>query len=231
MPIYELGDAILFPPSEGADEEGLVAVGGDLRPERILAAYRVGIFPWPHEDYPLLWFSPDPRLVLPLEDLHVPRRLERTIRQRRFRLTLDTAFRDVMEACATTPRNYEGGTWITPAMIEGYTRLHELGFAHSIEAWNEDELAGGLYGLSLGSMFVAESMFARQRDASKVAFVTMIRHLARRGDALFDAQIHTYHVEQFGAVEWPRSRYLAALRTCLEQPTRRGAWRLDPDLA
>lgn len=231
MPIYRLNEMPVFPPAEGADDDGVVAVGGDLHPERLLAAYRAGIFPWPHEGYPLLWFSPDPRLVLVLEDLHVPRRLERTIRQGRFRLTLDTAFRDVMEACATVPREGEPGTWITPAMIEGYTRLHGLGFAHSIEAWDGDRLAGGMYGISLGSVFIGESMFARERDASKVAFVTMVRHLRRRGDTLFDAQVHTYHVESFGAVEWPRERFLATLQSCLEQPTRRGAWRLDPDLA
>jgi len=231
LPVYRLTETLVFPPPEGADEHGLVAVGGDLRPERLLRAYASGIFPWPHHGYPLLWFSPDPRMVLRLGDLHVSRRLARTIRQRKFRVSLDSAFVQVVEGCATSPRPTEHGTWITPEIVAAFTRLHELGFAHSVEAWSGDRLAGGLYGISLGSMFIGESMFSRVSDASKVALAILVRQLLRWGDELFDAQVYTEHIERMGATEWPRQRYLEALRRCVAQPTRRGAWRLDPDLA
>jgi leucyl/phenylalanyl-tRNA--protein transferase len=231
VPIHLLNDLLDFPPAEAANEHGVLAIGGDLRPERLLRAYCKGIFPWPHEELPLLWFSPDPRMVLRLEDLQVSRRLERTIRQGRFRVTLDRMFEQVIEGCATVERPGRPGTWITTEMIEAYTRLHHLGYAHSAEAWRENELVGGLYGISLGSIFIGESMFTRVPDASKVAFVTLVRQLRVWGDELFDAQTHSDLVERFGATEWPRPDYLRALRRCVTRPTRRGAWRLDPDLA
>ena len=228
MPVYRLSDHdIVFPPPSQAPPDGLLAVAGDLRPERLLAAYSQGIFPWPHDGYPLLWFSPDPRMVLRPAELHVARRLARTLRQGKFEVRLDSAFRAVMEGCAGVPRKHERGTWITPEMIAAYCRLHELGFAHSAEAYSGGELVGGIYGVSLGHAFIGESMFARVNDASKVAFATLVHQLARWEFTLVDAQVYTRHVAHFGATEWPRARYLRALNEALQWPTRRGRWVLE----
>jgi leucyl/phenylalanyl-tRNA--protein transferase len=230
MPVYRLTKHLVFPPPELAEESGLLAVGGDLRPERLVLAYSSGIFPWPHEGMPLLWFSPDPRLVLPPAELVVSRRLARTVRRGRFEVRLDTACRDVIGWCARIARKGEPGTWITEGMAVAYGELHDLGFVHSAESWLDGELVGGLYGVSLGGVFVGESMFARVSDASKVALVTLARQLARWGFDLIDSQVHTEHMERFGAREWPRSAYLRALATSLRKPTRRGPWALDRDL-
>lgn len=230
MPIFQLDERLVFPPPELADRDGLLAVGGDLRPERLVLAYASGIFPWPSEGFPLLWHSPDPRFVLVRDRLHVPRSLARTMRKRAFRVTLDTAFGDVISACSETPRPGQDGTWITSDMVDGYVRLHELGFAHSVEVWQEDRLVGGLYGVSLGAAFFGESMFAEVPDASKVGFVTLLRQFGRWRIDLIDAQVHTPHLERFGAERWPRTRYLEQLAIALEQPTRRGRWQLDGDL-
>jgi leucyl/phenylalanyl-tRNA--protein transferase len=230
LTVYRLTDDLVFPPPGEAEDNGLLAVGGDLRPERVLLAYASGIFPWPHEGYPLLWFSPDPRSVLPAGKLRVSRRLVRRIRNAGFRISLDRAFPKVIEGCARAPRRGEPGTWITPGMIETYTVLHEAGFVHSAECWHDDQLAGGVYGVSIGGIFIGESMFARVPDASKVALVTLVRQLERWGIDLLDAQIRTEHVARFGAEDWPRDRYLAWLREAVRQPTRRGPWELDPDL-
>lgn len=227
MPIYLLGRRLDFPPAEEA-QDGLVAVGGDLRPERLLRAYRAGIFPWYGEGDPILWHSPDPRFVLPTDRLHVPRRLGRTMRSGRFRLTVDTRFDDVVAACASAPRPEQDGTWITPELRQAYGELHRRGYAHSIEAWAaEGELAGGVYGVSLGGAFFAESMFRRVADASKVALVRLVEQLHRWRIRLVDCQMEAEHLLRFGAEAWPRQRYLAALGRALEQPTRRGRWRLD----
>ncbi len=231
MPVFRLTDEFAFPSPEYADDDGLLAVGGDLRAERLLLAYANGIFPWPHEGMPLLWFSPLDRMVLPGRELHVSRRLGRTIRSGRFEVHLDRNCREVITACASIRRGDEQGTWITGQMIEAYSRLHDLGFVHSAESWFEGELVGGLYGVSLGGVFVGESMFARVRDASKVALVTLIHQLMRWQIELVDVQVHTDHLESFGAREWTRERYLAERERVLEQPTRRGPWRLDDDLA
>ena len=228
MPVYRLDERLLFPPPDRGPRRGPIAVGGDLRPERLLLAYSMGIFPWQGE--PLHWHSPDPRMVLLADELRVSRSLRRTLKRGAFRLTLDTAFTEVMVACATVPRAGQDGTWITPGMVESYTELHRRGVAHSVEAWRGDVLAGGLYGLSLGAAFFGESMFAREPDASKVAFVTLVRQLERFGITLIDSQVHTEHLERFGAREIPRADYLAALRAALERPTRAGAWRFDDDL-
>jgi leucyl/phenylalanyl-tRNA--protein transferase len=230
VPVYRLGSSIRFPPAGDADETGLLAVGGDLRPERLLRAYMEGIFPWPHEGYPLLWFSPDPRMVLALEDLHVSRRLQRRLRQARFHVSLDLAFDDVVRGCATAPRPYDVGTWITPSMADAYARLHRLGHAHSAETWIDGRLAGGLYGVAVGRTFVGESMFARAPDASKIALVQLVAQLRRMGFELFDAQVHTEHVERLGFREWPRRDYLDALRRGLSFTPAPGNWALDPDL-
>jgi leucyl/phenylalanyl-tRNA--protein transferase len=219
---------LCFPPVEQASPEGLLAVGGDLRPERLLEAYRHGIFPWYEEDQPILWWSPDPRAVLFPDKLHVPRSLDKTIRRRHFTVTLDTCFRDVMIECAgPRPQYPEGGTWITPAMIEAYTRLHELGYAHSIETWQEGNLVGGLYGVALGRAFFGESMFSRATDASKVALVLLIRQLHTWGFQLFDCQQASPHVMRLGAEEIPRRAFLEHLNAALTLPDRRGRWQFD----
>ena len=227
MPVALLGERLEFPPVEEA-EDGLVAIGGDLSPERLLLAYSRGIFPWYSEGEPILWHSPDPRFVLTPDELRVSRSLQKTLRAGRYRVELDTAFREVIEACASVTRQGESGTWITPQMRDAYTRLHHLGYAHSAESWLEGELVGGLYGVSLGAAFFGESMFARADDASKVAFVTLVLQLDRWGIRLIDCQVPTDHLARFGAREWPRRRFLKTLARALHQPTRKGPWRLDP---
>lgn len=225
MPVYRLTDRLAFPPPEGADPNGIVAVGGDVRPERLLLAYSLGIFPWPHEeDDPLLWFSPDPRFVLSLDRVQVGRSLKKVIRRGTYEVRFDTRFREVMEACAHTKRPNQRGTWITRELVKGYVGLHQLGFAHSIEAFDGEALVGGLYGVSLGRAFFGESMFATSPDASKVAFVTLLGHLKSWGFDFVDCQVHTDHLERFGAEEWPREVYLDVLRDAVATPTRRGAW-------
>jgi len=215
-----------FPPLAAATPEGLLAVGGDLRPERLLAAYRRGIFPWYSTGQPILWWSPDPRAVLLPEDLKVSRSLRKVLRAGTFRITLDRCFRDVMTACAT-PRASGGGTWITPEMIEAYTALHERGVAHSVEAWEGDMLAGGLYGVALGGAFFGESMFTRVTDASKAAFVRLVPQLERWGFTLIDCQQYTAHLARFGAREIPRAEFVRRLNAALALPGRTGPWRFD----
>lgn len=227
MTVYRLSKQLAFPPPDHAEESGLLAVGGDLKPERLLLAYSRGIFPWYHEGIPILWYSPDPRTVLESSGLVVSRSLRKAIRRAPYRVTLDTAFGEVIRACAKVPRPGQDGTWITRDMVRAYDRLHELGYAHSVEAWRDEELVGGLYGVSLGSAFFGESMFARADDASKIAFVALVEQLERWGIGLIDCQVHTEHLERFGAAEWPRGRFLAALAAALEQPTRGGPWRFD----
>jgi len=227
--IFRLDRRLLFPPPERAQPSGLLAVGGDLRPERLVLAYGQGIFPWYSENSPILWHSPDPRMVLRAGELQVGRSLSKTIRRGTYTVRLDTAFRSVVEACAAVPRPGQDGTWIMPEMIDAYTELHHRGVAHSAEAWLDGELKGGLYGVSLGAAFFGESMFAHAPDASKVAFVTLVRQLARWGIDLVDCQVHTEHLERFGATEWPRSRFLATLAEAVKAPTRLGPWRLEDE--
>jgi leucyl/phenylalanyl-tRNA--protein transferase len=225
--VYRLGRDFVFPPPEHAEESGLLAVGGGLEAERLLLAYSMGIFPWYSEGDPILWFSPDPRMVLPAEELKVPKSLRRTLRSTELRFTLDTDFRGVIEACARTPRPDQDGTWITRDMVEAYCELHELGFAHSAEAWEDGELVGGLYGLSLGRWFFGESMFAHRPDASKAAFALTAEQLVRWGIDRIDCQVPTEHLARFGAREWPRARFLSELREGLTADTRRGVWSFD----
>jgi leucyl/phenylalanyl-tRNA--protein transferase len=227
VPVYRLDERLAFPPPERAPRAGPLAIGGDLRPERLLLAYSLGIFPWYGEGEPILWHSPDPRMVLLVDDIRVPRSLRRTLARGLFRLSLDTAFPRVVEACARVSRPGQAGTWITEAMREAYVELHRRGFAHSAEAWRGDELAGGLYGVSLGGVFFGESMFARVADASKAAFVALVEQLRRWGIRLVDCQVYTEHLARFGAREWPRRDFLPALREALARPTRRGSWRFD----
>jgi leucyl/phenylalanyl-tRNA--protein transferase len=226
VPLYRLPREIAFPDPRLAEPDGLLAVGGDLSVARLLAAYAGGIFPWYGPDQPILWWSPDPRLVLLPQMLHVPRSLERTRRRATYRISVDTAFERVIRACAATPRPGQDGTWIGEAMIRAYLRLHHEGFAHSFEAWEGEALAGGLYGVSLGAAFFGESMFAHRPDASKVAFVTGVEFLEGRGIGLIDCQVRTDHLVRFGAAEWPRERFLEALEQAMVVPTQRGAWAL-----
>lgn len=224
MTVFRLGEGPVFPDPNRADESGLLAVGGDLRPERLLRAYEQGIFPWPVAGEPLLWFSPDPRMVLEPHAIHVGRSLRKRLRRGDFEFRLDSDFEAVIGHCAETMRVGEKGTWITPEMRHAYLALHELGWAHSAESWREGNLVGGLYGVSLGSCFFGESMFAAESDASKVAFVRLVEQLAVWEFRLIDCQVRTDHLTRFGATEWPRSRFLAALARALEDPTRRGPW-------
>ncbi|MEO0323528.1 MAG: leucyl/phenylalanyl-tRNA--protein transferase [Myxococcota bacterium] len=229
MPVHLLSDALLFPPPEGASPEGIVAVGGDTSPERLRLAYGQGIFPWPVEGYPLLWFCPDPRFVLRLGELHVGRSLRKAIRRAPYAIRFDTAFSEVMAACAEVPRPGQSGTWITPELEAGFAALHAEGIAHSVEAWEGDTLVGGLYGVSLGLAFFGESMFALRPDASKIAFATLGAQLRQWGFHFVDAQVHTPHIQRFGARDIPREDFLRALGTALATETRLGPWSLELD--
>jgi leucyl/phenylalanyl-tRNA--protein transferase len=227
VPIYRLPREPIFPEPRQAEPDGLLAVGGDLEPERLLQAYAQGIFPWFGEDSPILWWSPDPRMVLVPAWLHVPRSLARTARRGNYQIRADTAFAQVIRRCSDTPRPGQDGTWITDEMVFAYERLHRLGFAHSFEAWRDGVLAGGLYGVSLGGAFFGESMFADATDASKVAFVRGVEWLARFGIELVDCQVRTDHLARFGAREIARGDFLDRLERALEKPTLRGTWDLD----
>lgn len=214
---------IRFPDPNDADEQGIVAVGGALEPEIILTAYRQGIFPWPAEDWPLLWFSPPLRAVLRFADLHLSRSLGRALRRAAWTYTVDAAFPEVIATCARIDRNGERGTWITPPLERAYTKLHRLGYAHSVEVWEGDVLVGGIYGVDVDGAFAAESMFHRRSDASKAAFVHLVRHLAAGGLDWIDIQIMTPHMQRFGAMEIPRREFLGRL-----QETRRRGLQVFP---
>lgn len=192
-------------PPELGDAQGLIGVGGDLSPDTLVRAYAEGVFPWFNEGDPVLWWSPDPRAVIELDGLHVSHRLARTIRSGKFRTTVNTRFADVMRACGETRPE---GTWVTDEMLAAYTELHRRGHAHSLEVWQGDELAGGVYGVAVGGLFAGESMFHRKTDASKVALVALVERLRQRGYVLFDVQMKTDHTERMGAVEIPRAEYL-----------------------
>jgi len=217
------------------DPEGLLAAGGDLRPERLLAAYRRGIFPWYEDGGPLLWWSPDPRMVLHPADVHVSRSMARLARQNRYQLTMDRAFPAVIDQCSALRRapldgsveEAVSGTWITADMIAAYTTLHHLGYAHSVEVWDGEQLAGGLYGISLGGLFFGESMFSLQPNTSKLAFIALAEQLQQWHFSLIDCQLPTDHLHSLGAVPIPRLRFLQALEIGLKEETRRGAWTFD----
>jgi leucyl/phenylalanyl-tRNA--protein transferase len=227
MPVFRLDERLSFPPPEMADRDGLLAVGGDLRPERLLLAYSRGIFPWYGEGHPILWHSPDPRMVLPIAQLRVPRSLAKAMRRTSYEIRSDTAFAEVIERCAVAERHGQDSTWITRDMLDAYCQLHALGFAHSVEAFVGQELVGGLYGVALGGAFFGESMFAAAPDASKIAFVRLVRALDGWGFSLIDCQVYTEHLARFGAEMWPRQRFLTALAEALARPTRRGRWVIE----
>jgi len=224
MPVFRLTDELLFPPPELADPDGLLAVGGDLGVERLLAAYRLGIFPWYSEQEPILWWAPSPRLILEPKDFRLSRRMQRTLRQKKFRLSMDTAFQQVIESCGTSRTETGEGTWINHDMREAYCRLHDAGFAHSVECWQGNELVGGLYGVSLGSIFFGESMFSRERDSSKAALAGLVERLQDWQFDLIDCQITTAHLQRMGAREIPGAEFYNWLEKCLQNITRQGKW-------
>lgn len=224
MPIYQLTDELVFPPPQYAERDGLLAIGGDLSVRRLLLAYRSGIFPWYSDGDPPLWWSPDPRLIFTPDEFRVSKSLRRVIRSNQFTVTIDTAFRVVITACADTRGPGRDGTWITPEMADAYCALHDAGYAHSVECWEDDTLAGGLYGVSLGAAFFGESMFSRVSNASKVALAALIER-ARAWDFHFvDCQMTTAHLLSLGAKEVGRKQFLRMLHDALKTETRAGRW-------
>jgi len=229
IPFLDLDDP--FPPIEGALREpnGLLAAGADLSPERLLDAYRRGIFPWFGDDEPVLWWSPDPRMILRPADLRISRSLRKTVRSGRMRVTMDLGFRHVMEGCAG-PRPGQDGTWITEGMFDAYGRLFELGYAHSVEAWSEGRLVGGVYGVAIGRMFFGESMFSRMTDASKVALLALVRQIERWDFPCVDCQMSTGHLASLGAREIPRAEFLREVRRLVDASPVPSPWSFDADL-
>lgn len=225
MPIYRLSREPIFPPATAADPTGLLAVGGDLSSERLLEAYRSGIFPWYSDDQPILWWSPDPRTVLELDEFRLSRSLRKTIKRNIFTVTFDQAFAEVIQACANVARKTQSGTWITDEMQEAYMHLHGLGYAHSVETWVGEQLAGGLYGVSLGKAFFGESMFHFKTDASKVALAALVQQLTEWEFHFIDAQMTTEHLLSLGAKEISRRIFLKRLKEALKYPTKRGHWK------
>lgn len=224
MLVYRLPDHnIVFPPVELASPNGILAVGGDLSTERILAAYQEGIFPWYSDDEPIIWWSPDPRFVLFPDELHIANTMKPLLKRGAFRITCDRAFEAVIAACSG-PRRKESGTWITDEMREAYVALHRMGYAHSIEAWHDDELVGGLYGISLGHCFFGESMFATVSNASKAAFITLVKRLKGLQFTLIDCQVYTAHLKSLGARHIPRPHYISLLQEALKHDTLQGNW-------
>jgi leucyl/phenylalanyl-tRNA--protein transferase len=229
MPVYLLDSSLLFPHPNLAEEDGLLAIGGDLSKERLLLAYGSGIFPWYSEGYPIMWFSPDPRLVIELGSVHLSKRLMKTIRSGAFEVRFDTAFEEVMRLCAVTDRKGQAGTWITGDMLRAYADLHRDGYAHSVETYRDGELVGGLYGLSLGGVFFGESMFHKERDASKVALYYLERFLAANDFDFIDSQVPNSHMRSLGGKEISRDEFLSRLAKSLEKKTLLGRWRYGPE--
>ncbi len=224
MPVFQLSDEPVFPPTDLAEDSGLLAVGGDLSESRLLLAYSSGIFPWYSGSNPILWWSPDPRLVLFPGETKISRSLRQLIKKNIFKIKMDTAFESVIRSCADVHRENEGETWITDKMIDAYIRLHNAGYAHSVESWFEGKLVGGLYGVALGSAFFGESMFAIKSNASKVAFTTLVQQLIKWDFRLIDCQLRTKHLLSLGAREIPRSEFLKILKSCLTVTDKRGKW-------
>ncbi len=212
-----------FPPVESATPEGIVGAGGNLSPGMLLSGYRQGIFPWYAPGEPILWWSPDPRAVILPDTLHTPKSMRRVLRRREFTLTVDREFEQVIVACATAERDHDG-TWITDEMVDAYARLHRLGYAHSVEAWQRSRLVGGLYGIGLGAAFFGESMFSSVPNASKAAFIPFAMALFSAGVRFIDSQVHTDHMARLGAVDIPRKRFMTLLQTALSVPDPKGPW-------
>jgi leucyl/phenylalanyl-tRNA--protein transferase len=214
MPIYWLPDELIFPPVEGADEDGVVALGGDLSPERLLLAYKSGIFPWYSEDEPIVWWAPNPRFVLYTNKLKVSKSMRSLFNKNSFKVTMNTAFEEVITNCKTIERGDQEGTWIDEEMKAAYTELNRQGWVHSVEAWKDGELVGGLYGVSIGKCFFGESMFAKVSNASKYAFISLVQLLRDKGFELIDCQVHTPHLESLGAELIPITEFQKYLSSC-----------------
>ena len=208
-----LGDELVFPPVENASSEGILAFGGDLEPQRLILAYRSGIFPWYNEGEPIIWYSPDVRMVLFPEELKISKSMRRFISKNEFTLTWNKAFEQVIDQCQNSPRKDQLGTWITDEMKEAYIKLHKLGFAKSIEVWLGEELVGGLYGIDLGHMFCGESMFSKESNTSKLAFIHLVEELQKKGYKLIDCQVYNEHLESLGAREIPRREFMEMLES------------------
>lgn len=230
MPVFQLSSKIAFPPPHLAEKEGLLAVGGDLSLKRLVLAYKMGIFPWYSDDDPIIWWSPDPRLVLYPKELKISRSLKKTMKKGIFEVTMDKAFENVIMECASVRSENGEGTWIVDDMIDAYCKLHRAGCAHSVETWFDGRLVGGLYGVSLGRCFFGESMFMRKSNASKVAFANLVLQLAKWSFDLIDCQVKTGHLMSFGAREIPRKMFLDQLKKSLKKKTLIGPWRFDPDI-
>lgn len=230
MPVYLLNESLVFPHPMNAEPSGLLAVGGDLSVERLLLAYRNGIFPWYSEGDPIMWFSPDPRLVLSLSDLHVSKKLRKLIRSNTFEVRCDNSFKEVITLCANTSRNEQQGTWITDDMIDAYVKLHQEGYAHSVETYHDGRLVGGLYGVSLGGAFFGESMFYLMSNASKVALYYLVQKLKRWDFDFIDSQVPNEHMKRMGGREIARETFLLKLGNALQKNTVRGSWDSMPAL-
>jgi leucyl/phenylalanyl-tRNA--protein transferase len=225
MPVFRLPEVeLLFPPVELAEEGGILAVGGDLSPSRLLLAYASGIFPWYSREDPIMWWSPDPRCVLYPGTVHISKSMRKLFRKKRFTVTLDREFEEVIRSCGAIPRRHEDGTWITGEMIDAYIELHQRGYAHSLEVWDGDELAGGLYGVALGHNFSGESMFSRVPNASKYGFITLSMLLEERSYVMLDCQVPNPHLLSMGAVEIPRHQYINDLAQAVTDPVSPGSW-------
>lgn len=227
MAIHYLGKEPVFPHPENSNPDGILAVGGDLSPERLIEAYTHGIFPWYSSDTPIIWWSPDPRFVIYPDEVQVSKSMRQVMKRGIFEIRFDTSFRDVITECGGRRKN-EDGTWITPEMIEAYVNLHRLGFAHSVEAWRGGKLAGGLYGVSLGGMFFGESMFSRESNASKAALVVLAANLVRLGFDLIDSQVYTPHVESLGGIHMDRGCFLDIVSESVKRETIAGNWGENP---
>jgi leucyl/phenylalanyl-tRNA--protein transferase len=213
MPLQVLTDELWFPPVEQSAPDGLLAIGGDLSAERLLLAYRSGIFPWFNDDEPPLWWSPDPRFVLFPQELYVSKSMQQLLKRKAFMITVNKAFTEVIRNCGRPKRKGQDGTWITAEIEEAYTELHKLGYAESVEAWKENELVGGLYGIRMGKLFFGESMFAKVSNASKFAFIVFVQHLQKEGVVLIDCQVYTEHLESLGARMIERKEFLEIVKT------------------
>jgi len=222
--IPQIRYTLVFPDPHEANGDGIVAWGGDLSPSRLLLAYRSGIFPWYAKGDPILWWSPDPRLILNLDDFKLRRSLKKRLKH--FEIRIDTAFEKVMIACSSTPREGQNGSWILPEVVEAYGVLHHMGYAHSVEAYQEGKLVGGLYGVAIGKVFCGESMFAHVSDASKVAFAFLVEHLKAWGFEFIDAQVPTDHLKSLGAAEVSREYFLDRLKACVHQDVDEHSWKV-----
>lgn len=227
MPVFQLTDQLVFPPTELAEEDGLLAVGGDLSPDRLINAYRQGIFPWFSEGDPILWWFTSPRLVIFPENFTVSKRLARYYRKPLFKVTMDTVFSEVIKNCATVRTNNNEETWISTIMRDSYDTLHKMGYAHSVECWQDNQLVGGLYGLALGKVFFGESMFSLQNNASKIALVALVNYLQKNGFEIIDCQMTTDHLLSLGAEEISGSDFSTYLNKYIKTITPDGVWNND----